>query len=669
MADQLILTENYATDPEIAGRAIEHVMSIWRNVVDDRIDLDSRMMQFYNIWSTIFDIRYYEGRSQVYSPQLRKNVEFAIRNMRRNLFPTDDYFTIDSADSEEQTKAEKLKRFLLWQQVNKIKVKRYVTPFLRQLMIYGWSPIKVVWNEQTKKIFVHENTTELMTERMINPLSGQEEEISYPEEVIKQVQKEVHTHREPTFLPIDVFSFYIYPATCWDTADAIACLEEVSFNKQHLKDKREDGTYENVDELLKMEPGNFNKRWQSKERRLETLGVGEGRGDKKTPIYRGVEYWGKFDLKGDGKDIDCTITIAEDIKCLQVRQNTFYDQEPPYLVAKLDEMVGDFYGKGLIEPLQTLQYLLNDEKNELHDAMIYSLAPILKYDPGAVVDTNSLVIAPGAMWAMRDIDAAGFERPPEVAQSGWVGIAAIQSEIDDYPGFERIPSTGRRPATQVQAIQQDRGISILDWSENVEVQVMTPFIQKQHMLNQQFLDDETYFKVTGKPPERMSPEDLIGNYHFYWMGANQTQNLIVKSRQMIDFLNIALAIPPNPGEQIDFSYIAKRIWQDGMGLDGVDKLYKSISIENMMTPDEENMLMMMGKQVPVNEMDNDDQHIQSHMQLMRLPMLDEYKKSVVEDHIKAHMAKKQRMMMLQPKQGPVAPMAATGEPADQQGAY
>ncbi len=662
---ELILTKNYATNEKISKRALNHVLSIYRKTVDARSDMDSRMRQFYNIWNTLFDIRYYEGRSQVYSPQLRKNVEFAVRNTRRNLFPTDDYFTIDSPDDEEETQSGKVKRFLRWQQVNKISLKRYVTPFLRQLFIYGWSPVKVVWLEQFKKIFTHEKQMIEYNETITDPVTRQKYSFPKQEEAIVQIKKDIPVKQNPTFLPIDVFGFYIYPWTLWDAQDAYACMEEISLTEEQLQLGEENGAYDNIDKVKKLESNVSTKQVHSKKKRMADLGVSDEIVKEAKEAY-GIEYWGKFDLFDNGKEIDCLITIMEEKEVIQVRQNPHYDQEPAYLVGKLDELVGDFYAQGLISPLQTLQYFLNDTTNQMNDALTYTLMPIVKYNPGMLHKNSKLILAPGAMWALNDaVQGAVFDRPPDVSQSGLISVNNTKNEIDSYPGFERIPTTGRRPATQVQALQEERGINILDWSENLEAQVMAPFLRKQFMLNQQFLDDEVWFKVLGQKPEKIAPEDLVGNYHFYWLGANQTQNLIVKSRQMIEALNIALAIPPSPIEQPDYWYIFKRIWKEGLGLDGDDKVVKQIDFNATIDPIQENFILMIGKQLPVNALDEDQKHMQIHSQLFNLPDLPEASKNVIETHLKMHMNKVMGLQMMQQQSGriPQNKQPVTGEQA------
>ena len=642
-AKELILTKNYAENPETAKRAVEHVRPLWKEVRLHRAPLESRWLQFYNIWKTIFDVQYYNGRSQIYNPELRKMVEFAVRNLRRNLFPTDDFFTVEPTDeAADRDQAERIKRFAQWQMASRIKLKRYVTPFLRQLCLYGWSPIKVVWDERSKTVYTHEKRTQPIYRTVDNVITGVREKVQVGERpIIEMVQSRIKTAQHPTFLPIDVFSFYLYPWTCWDVQDAYCTMEEMSLDRGTLLQRQAAGTYDfSEKELPALASRRFGdgESW-SKDVRMTSLGL-PTTGVEQVSNWNAVEYWGPFDLEDNGNEVDCVITILGGERAIQIRQNPHYDQEPPYLVGKLDEVVGEFYSSGLIEPLQALQYALNDIANQTQDSVTYALNPIVKYDPGRVVNPNTLVMAPGALWALTDPESAIFDRPPDVSATGRMAIDQLKSEISDYPGFERTPTTGRRPATQVSAIQQERGISVLDWSENIEIQVMNPFLRKQFMLNQEFLDEEVTFKVLGQPADKMRPEDLVGDFHFQWLGANQTQSILARSQQMYQFFQMALQVPQGDTERVDFYYLLKRYWKEGIGLDGENRITKKIDVTRMMSPEQENMILIMGRMVPVQLMDNHEEHEASHEQLLQIPDLPDFVKATVTAHLKQHRQQK-----------------------------
>lgn len=666
--DELILTKNYATDRSTHDRFVKHVNKVWEASVQNRQSLNTRYKQYFNIWATKFDITYYDGNSKVYSPYVRKNIEFAVRNLRRNLFPTDDHFSVfpTGEGEDEIERAHKILQFLKWQQANDqgTNLKRYVTPFLRQLCIYGWSPVKVVWEQETKKIYTHERQVVPKYATVTDPLNDETQRIQVgEEEQIFQVEKEIKVRQHPTFLPIDLMEFYFYPQTVWDIRDALAVMEGMGYDESILKAREKSGIFENIKKVLALPPTKLedNEIENNKIQRQQELGI-----DSDTiegiDHWKGVEFSGKFDLKDDGNLIDVVGTVIDGKVAVQIRQNPHYDQEHPYLMAKLDEMIGDGFGHGLAEPLQTMQYFLNDMKNQLNDMITYSLNPIVKYEAGGVVNPNNLTIAPGALWALNSMDAVQFERPPEVPQSGWMGVQNVEKELDEFSGIEKVPATGRRPATQVAAIQQDSGLAILDWSENIESQVMSPFLRKQFMLNQQFLDDEVWFRVLGKEPEKISPEDLVGNFNFIWLGANQTQTLAVKSQQMMNFLQVSANIPPSPDFRIDWGNILKRIWKEGMGLDGEDSIIVQMNDKSMMSAEAENAALIFGALLPVHPLDNDQEHIQTHQQILQIPTLDESTRDNIVEHLSRHqsaMQAKQQTQQGQQQQPQIASQPST----------
>ena len=83
-------------------------------------------------------------------------------------------------------------------------------------------------------------------------------------------------------------------------------------------------------------------------------------------------------------------------------------------------------------------------KPNFFDCILYELNPIVKYDPGRVVNANTIVFAPGAMWALTDPSAAVFERPTDVSQIGFNAANQAKTIMEEYPGMQNIPLVGRK---------------------------------------------------------------------------------------------------------------------------------------------------------------------------------------------------------------------------------
>jgi hypothetical protein len=373
----------------------------------------------------------------------------------------------------------------------------------------------------------------------------------------------------------------------------------------------------------------------------------------------GIEYWGWFDWSDeeDGSDVRQTaITIDEDGTVLQLRKNPFYDQENPYLMARFTELENEAYPDGLIAPNAALSYFLNDVYAQTFDTIAYTLNPIIKYDPGAVANLNSIVFAPGAMWAVTNPDEVILDRPPDVSQTGFMAAAQIKGLIEETPGTQNIPMTGRKAATHISAIQQEYSLPIIDLAENIESQVMGPWLYKVYKRNQQFLNEIEMFMVTGKNGvknwKKMSPEMLVGDYVFFWRGSNEATNLHVKSRQMTEFLNAAAPyaeLMERQGARLDYAYIFKRIWREALGLDGEDRLIQQVETDTSIDPETENLLLSLGKHIPVSINDDHQAHMQSHETLLNSG--NEYAVSSGMRHYQEHQFKAQQQQQAMQTQG------------------
>ena len=77
--------KNYASDSEKAAKAVQFMRTITNEVITQRGTLDERYLQYYNIFRCVFDVRFYEGTSQVYIPELRKNVEAVVSRLKKGI--------------------------------------------------------------------------------------------------------------------------------------------------------------------------------------------------------------------------------------------------------------------------------------------------------------------------------------------------------------------------------------------------------------------------------------------------------------------------------------------------------------------------------------------------------------------------------------------------------
>jgi hypothetical protein len=640
---------NYASDADIASTMKTFISHIVPDIQSKRETQNQKMMEYYNIYRTVFDVRYYNGSIEVYDPQLRKNVEFYVSRLKKALFPTDDNFEIEPVNPDSEEFAAPIKEHMKWQIEKKIKLNTKISRFLRQVVMYGWSPVKCIWDRKTQTAVGLTRIEKIVKRRMLDQVTGRMRLMPTGEvrQELVEEEKVLVTHNEPTFDPVDVFNFYVYPPTANSMDEVFGVFEVFHLPLPEVQAKGREASetgsplYENIDQVTSDDGNDF---WSwTRDARLAVDGHQQPFENKEMEYVTVVEYWGlvNFGTRETPKWEQGVITMTSKGVMLQVRKNPFYDKQIPYFCARMTDLQNEFYSDGLIAPLASMQYYINDTLCQTFDSLSYSLNPIVKYDPGRVVNVNSIAFAPGAMWALTDPAAAVFETPSDLSQSGFNAVDRIKQVIEAYPGVANIPMTGRKAATHITAIQQEYSLPIMDLAESIEATVMSPWLSRVYSRNQQYLEEEEIFLVTGKKGikywQKLSPEMLIGDYNFFWRGSNASTNIHVRARQLMEYGNVVLPFIPmlqQQGKNFDAEYFLKRIYTEGLAMDGADKLFPSAENDRSIDPQTENLLLSVGKYIPTAFGDNHEEHLQVHEELAANG--DEYSRKATMRHMEEH---------------------------------
>lgn len=651
---------NFADQSVMASSAKTFLARISEDIKSKRETLNTKMMEYYNIYRTVFDVRYYNGSIEVYDPQLRKNVEFYVSRLKKALFPTEDVFEIEPVTPDSDEFAAPIKSHMKWQIEKKIQVNTKISRFLRQLVMFGWSPVKCVWDRKEQTMVGLTQIEKIVKERIRDEITGKMRLVPTGEvrrELIEE-EKTVLVKNHPTFDPVDVFNFYVYPATANSIDEVFGVIETFHLPLEEVQRKGREASesgaplYANVENLAG-DDGQDLWSWTTNAR-LSVDGHQQPLDNKDMEYVTLLEYWGlvNFGTAEDSEWEQGVITMTAKGTVLQVRKNPFYDKQIPYFCARMSDLQNEFYSDGLIAPLASMQYYINDTLCQTFDCLSYSLNPIVKYDPGRVVNVNSIAFAPGAMWALTDPAAAVFETPSDLSQSGFNAVDRVKQIIEGYPGVANIPMTGRKAATHITAIQQEYSLPIMDLAESIEASVMSPWLGRVYSRNQQFLDEEEIFLVTGKQGikywQKLSPEMLIGDYNFFWRGSNAATNIHVRARQMMEYANVVAPFIPvlqQQGKSFDAAYLLKRIFTEGLALDGADKLFPSAEFDRSIDPETENLLLSVGKYIPTAFSDNHEEHLQAHEELAAKG--DEYSRKAAARHMEEHQMRLQQQQTAQ----------------------
>jgi hypothetical protein len=313
-----------------------------------------------------------------------------------------------------------------------------------------------------------------------------------------------------------------------------------------------------------------------------------------------------------------------------------------------------FYGHSIYSQVQYLQYLINDYANLMLDNAVLTQNPIVKVDPARVQNLQSIVLAPGAMWQCEP-DAVIFDRPPSLLGEGLATFNALKLLCEEYGnigGFMPM-TTKRTTATEVAMYSQMMSTFIASVITDIETQTLTPLLQKSFLLDKLFLSETKLKKILGHLAYQLNIKDntrqvLEAEYGFRWIGTIQSTNLVVKSQQLINLLQmlgqVAQVMPQNI---INFEIIIKEAWRC-LGNTNIDDIIIKPEKQISRDPQEENELLSLGKEVDVNPEDNDQIHIQIHnVKSVEFQDTNPTIFNLFVEHIRKHLRQIQQKLMAQ----------------------
>jgi len=368
-----LLHPNLATDSAIAKRVQDELVPLIRHVRKDRRTLRETWLRYWRIWGATPDQESYHGRIQTYIPVARRELEAWTHRICRDLFPSDEWFSLRALRQSVEKKTPVLRALLDFYFTKHMQLRRHSKPFVRQLVTLGTSPVKVGWRTD-------ERTLPILREL----LSQEGEPVG-----LEWVEEKVLDYIGPTFHPVDLFSWYVWPVTVTDVDDATLIFEDLLLSDARLhalartpvnRDDEDLGMlYANVDELLERKrAGDQRDRVDAERRRLSDKGFTHPLDAALPSVFWPndvTECLWKADLEEDAVTRRYLVVVGADDIPLRVQRNPFLHGRSPWLCGKFLEVENEFYGRAMLETVDKLQYFVNDIANQASDALVWSLNP------------------------------------------------------------------------------------------------------------------------------------------------------------------------------------------------------------------------------------------------------------------------------------------------------
>lgn len=666
------LNANLAADKQVRKRLEEdhQFLSLVRRVRDDRKAFNQILMRHYNIWAAERDnSQSYHGRSRTYIATGRRVIENWVQKLKNDLFSSNEWFDVLPLRDSFEDRVEPLKSLFRYYFTKHMQLRRKATPFLRQLVTMGTSPVAVTWKQTSR-----------LTPTLEDVLDAAGEPTGRSERKMEQLIE----YLGPTFRVVDLFAFYAYPTTVMNLSDCTLIFEDSLVARDQFKQMARTplsrsaelgNVVENAEEALKISSGD-EARWTYERQRLAEKGfslhVSDGKNANR-PLDMSYCYL-KADLDDTGRDW-WRINLAGDTVPTLIQKNPFWHGQPPWLCGKFIEVVNEFYGRGLPETFDRLQYALTDTADQANDALTWCMNPIAIVDAYEVQDPSSIRMRPGARWLAKP-DAVKFTEPPkETPQIGFQAVSQYIGLINDVSNVAAFSGSGPRlrgkateTATGAQIVQNENLVQVKDVVENIEDAVMVPLLRMSHILSMQCLTTPLILRIAGAAgsdivEHKLTAADVVGDFDFQWLGSTATQNSQVRVSQMLNFLQLGSRIPPevlqSQNIEIDFAYLLRSIWGEGMNLPHADRVIRDKVKQKTVDPRIENEIFSVGRgeEVLVSPGDDDDKHMAVHGQMLMEPGLDPAVGARIQLHIQQHQAAKQSKAILAQQQAQAQMMA------------
>jgi hypothetical protein len=686
---------NLATNEEVRDWVTGHVIPMLGEVRDDRVVLEDRWLHFWRIYNVELDDQSYQGRSRVYLSAGRNAIETWKIGLLEGLFPTTDWFDCEARHYVGGLEGNAMAlKALLKQQMEAMDIRGAFEEGLQQFLTFGNMVLRLCWvdEEEVHRFYerggpdIPEGTTVIREEPEEDTLSF----TSARGERVRLVERKVKKFYGPQIRVVDLFHFYVSPITARSVEEAELAFEDMTVSLDYIEaqslklmDERhpEQGyLFENVEDCLATEGGRLpndildteyerhDREGLEQDANLPFSNLEDGFVNLSDCRWRG-EIPGARDpyTKKEYGVIDWKIQIVNDTWPVAIYPNPAYRKRRPWLMGRLIHLTNEAYGRGMVEPFASLQYMLNDVGNLTIDNLVLSLNPIALIDDEKVHNFDSLEFAPAAKWFVEK-DAVSFMNTPNVAQIGMTTINMMLGFIQDFSGANfatqgtpapRGRGRAQNTATGMAMLQQSGSAGFNAAMKTLQKQVMVPLLQAMYEMLEQFMTDKQIVIMGGKDgipliEREVGFEDVVGSYTFKWLGAQQVMEKQGLTQNLIGFIQmlaqIRAADPEAAGAfRIKWAPLIKRALTDGMGLSWADEIIETPDDQKTVDPLLENDLMANHRDMPVSPGDDDDAHLAGHESVLdKEPFRnDPIARQLLVEHAMKHQEAKQKKQMEQ----------------------
>lgn len=485
-----------------------------------------------------------KGRSSVQPKLIRRQAEWRYSALTEPFLSSKKLFSVKPVTFEDGDAARQNELVLNWQFRTKLNRVKFIDDFIRSVVDEGTGIVQVGWVRDTTMIqqevpvFSH---YEMQSEEQLQPFQQALElrdtdPRMYDEQVDPAIKAAVDYYDEsqqptvaiqtgtekvpvekvlinkPTVEVLNPQNFYIDPSCNGDVEKALFAVVSFETNKAELSKNKK--RYKNLD-LVNWEANTPITNPDHESRTPDTFQFRDQL-RKRVVAY---EYWGFYDIRGDGRLVPIVCTWIGDV-IIRMEENPFPDQKLPFVLVPYLPVKRELYGEPDAELLEDNQKILGAVFRGMIDLLGRSANGQQGFAKGMLDPLNRRRYENGQDYEFNPnlTPQAGLieHKYPEFPQSA-LQMAGLQNQEAEALTGVKAFSSGLSGESYGDVAAGIRGV--LDAASKREMAIlrriakgMIEIGQKIVSMNAVFLSKEEVIRVTNSEFVTVKREDLQGNF-------------------------------------------------------------------------------------------------------------------------------------------------------------
>jgi hypothetical protein len=496
-------------------------------------------------------------RSKVFVPVINQIIRVATSKLVGFVTSSDDIFDTKSKSPLEANIAKNVK-MLTEDQLDQNNFGKLFEDFTMNLLMYGTAYIAVDWEQKWKHVYEDVEKVELA----LDPLTG----IPMPKVTLVPTKRYKCIANRPRLSVIDILD--VYPAQNYaEVEDQPGIFIRRWMNIKEFRDMLNESEYfGNNSAALQLE-GSDQYQFTRQYRKVS-------RGEMATVKFDQIElleFWGPYDLDGDGIREECQIVVANRALVIRAVANPFHHQKRPIIKATCNNVPGEWYGQSLIQPVLLMQEELNTIRRQKLDATSLNINRMWKVNINSNVEESQLVNRPNGVIYVENSADVELLPATEIPATAFADATQIQNDMFDATIPKSLTGTIEdiKGNSQPGAIKLNLGQALERFAviaQNIQVQALVPMLDMMYQLDLQYLNSSeiirSFYGNLFSNPSLVTPAMIRGQVEFEMKSLSEMISKDTKVNQLIALFQVFSQVMSPDSQQ----YILKQI-MDLLGFD------------------------------------------------------------------------------------------------------